>query len=238
MEYTMMARNVQELRRLISDKRHLIGREESVLGGIYAGSYGGEAIVVDYDRDPLFYDSIADQVVARATRADGSIDKSELLDGVYEVVSELLPYSKEAVDNVNEKYNIKDYQKISLSVYVDEKAGVCRHQALLVATVLEILKNRGVTRGAASIERSIQWPEEGDPEGHAWVRYTNGSGEVFIIDVAQNYIGTLEESQSREMGWNYLRPEEAKDPTIINRRLGNRAIKNSRLITQIPDNIK
>lgn len=237
MEYTMLAKDVENLRKLISDKRHPIGRDQSVLEGIYAGSYGGEAIVVDYEKDPEYYDAIVDVVIDKATNQKGTLDKAQVLDSVFETVTEFLPYSQELVDDVNARYGIKDFQKISLSVYIHEKAGVCRHQALLVATILEILKKRSIIRGNASMERSIQWPEDGDPEGHAWVRYTNGSGEIFIIDIAQQFIGTLEESKSRKRGWNYLRPNEiAESKPKLPIQLGKSA--SAGLITGVPDYLK
>ena len=216
-QYTQKAENVDDLRRLIKDDRYLIGRDTSVLDGIYAGSYGGEAIVVDYNREHEFYDQIADKVVDACLKQDGVIDKSLILETVFKTVTEQMPYSQAGVNELNAKYSIKDYQKVSLAAYAHEGVGVCRHQALLVTTILEILKNRGIVRGTASIDRSIQWPEDGDPEGHAWVRYTNNAGDVYIIDVAQQFIGTLEESQSQSRGWNYLRPGEtiAAKPKVV-----------------------
>lgn len=224
-------------KRILTGNRHTIGRDTSVLNGVYTGNYGGEAIVVDYDREKSYYDALADTVLERAVKSDGSIDKSLVMDAVFDVVSELMAYSQDGVQAVNDVHDIKDHRKVSLALYVEAGVGVCRHQALMVTTLFEILKNRGIIRGTASIDRNIQWPEGGDPAGHAWVRYTNGSGEVFIIDVAQKFIGTLEESKTQTRGWNYLRPGEiAEESPKVLMEVGS--VASSGLITGIPEHLK
>lgn len=235
--YTRVAGSIHDIKRLISDKRHLIGRDTNVLNGIYTGAYGGEAIVVDYDTMPEYYDRLADSALDRALNPDGTVDKSLVLNSVFDVATELMPYSLEAVDAVNKKFNVGDFRKISLSAYVSNNAGVCRHQALLVTAMLEILKNRGVLHGEASIDRSVQWTEQGDPEGHAWVRYTASNGQVYILDVAQEFIGTLEQSQQKAYGWNYVRPGEQVARTEILPRQAGR-IATSGLIEGIPEHLR
>lgn len=235
-QYTQSAKSIDQIRRLIHDRRYLIERDSSVLNGIYAGAYGGEAIVVDYDREQEYYDRIVDSALDRALKPDGTPDKGLILESVFNVATELMPYSLDGVDKVNKDLNIADYQKVSLLAYVDSNVGVCRHQALLVTAMLEILHNRGIVKGTASIDRNIQWPEEGDPGGHAWVRYTNGSGQVYILDVAQGFIGTLEQSQNRESGWNYLRPEEIEEKR--KKSLGATAASTTGIIDGIPEHLR
>ncbi len=234
--YTQSAKGIDEIRRLLNDKRHLIERDGSVLNGIYSGGYGGEAIVVDYDREHEYYDRIVDSALDRALKPDGTPDKGRILDSVFEVASETMAYSLDGADKVNDELGVKDYQKVSLAAYAEAGIGVCRHQALLVTTMLEILHNRGIISGTASIDRNIQWPEEGDPGGHAWVRYTNSAGQVYILDVAQKFIGTLDESQSRESGWNYLRPQEIEEKR--RKSLGLVATSTTGIIDGIPEHLR
>lgn len=213
--YTQVADDIEAIKALMSDDRHRIGRDTSVLNGFYTGEYGGEAIVVNYDAIPEFYEKLADSALDRALKSDGTVDKSLVLNSVYELVTEQMPYSLDGVKEVNKKLGVTDFRKVSLSAYASKNTGVCRHQALLVATILEILKNRGVLNGAISVDRNLQWTDEGEQEGHAWARYTSKAGQVFILDVAHQFIGTLEQSQQIESGWNYLRDEEKHALTLI-----------------------
>lgn len=225
MDYTANAEQVAELRRQAElTGRHLIGRDTDVLNGVYGGAYGGEAIVVDYNSEPGLFDGLVEEVKRRASepRPDGTsgIAKDLILHAVFDVTRQTMKYSMADVDEILRLVGGRDHRKIGLSAYIDRGVGVCRHQALLAASMLEILRNQGFVGGRASVERSMQWPEQGDSGGHSWVRYTSSTGEVYILDPAQDFIGTLRESRSRDKGWNYLRPEdkaeEAKpEPKLI-----------------------
>jgi hypothetical protein len=217
-DYTLRAVEEPELRRQAElTGRHLISRDTDVLNGVYGGAYGGEAIVVDYNKDPAIYDELIEEVKRRASepRPDGSslVNKQYVLKSIFDITREKMQYSQAKVDEIFSRSGSRDHKKIGLSVYIDWHAGVCRHQALLAASLLEILQNQGLLGGRASMERSQQWPEGGDPSGHSWVRYTNSAGEVYILDPAQDFFGTLKESRSRKMGWNYLRPDDKPDQT-------------------------
>jgi hypothetical protein len=243
MDYTSKAEEVAALRKFqeTGTKRHLIGRDSQIAEGMYGGSYGGETIVVDYNSDKAYYDAAIDQVKQRATvtNPDGTpkIDKNMILDSVFQTTKEKLPYNKEGVDRIFQTYGGKDHTKLALSVYMESGAGVCRHQALLAGLMIEKLGEEGILRGHASVDRSIQWPEEGDPGGHAWVRYTNSAEQVFIIDPAQNFIGSLEEAATRQRGWNYLRPGETLPQQSTIEQFGESAVQGSGLI-EVPDWIK
>lgn len=89
--------------------------------------------------------------------------------------------------------------------YIIAGGGVCRHQALLGAYLLEKLIRDGKIGGKVSIDRnSVQ------NAGHAWIRYTNSKGKVFIIDQAQKYIGLLNDTDKNGR-WFYERPEDFKE---------------------------
>lgn len=197
--------------------RRIIGRDEKIDGGLYTGTYGGEAIVVDTKKYPEAYNGLLSEVMTKITREDGAIDRAEVLGTVFRTVSEKMKYSQSGVDNLLQEIaegkgldKFPDFTKVELSDFIDEGIGVCRHQALTVGIILEKLKETGVIRGDVSVDRSMGWSPKGEREGHAWVRYTNRAGQVYILDVAMGYIGPLEAAEGEKRGWDYLRPEEQR----------------------------
>ncbi|EKD64692.1 MAG: hypothetical protein ACD_50C00323G0007, partial [uncultured bacterium] len=81
-------------------------------------------------------------------------------------------------------------------------------QALLAGYLLEKLTQEGILGGKVSVDRNFI---EGRG-GHAWVRYTNSREEVFILDPAQDYKGTLKDAPKN--GWDYRRPEDSAGPVV------------------------
>lgn len=92
--------------------------------------------------------------------------------------------------------------------------GVCRHQALFAGVLLEKLADSGILSGVVSVERNMNKRDTNDDkyDGHSWVRYTNSSGRVFILDVAQQQIAALSDLMAarrrNEQVWDYARPED------------------------------
>ena len=194
-------------------KYYEIGQGTGVLNGLYRGRNGDETIVVDYDNRTADYDALADRALNRAIGYQDTDDYQRVLADVCTFVGNTIHYSDEGLLHVNMFYGINEHTITSLSIYIDEGVGVSRHQALLTATIIEILHNRGILNGLASVEHNNEWKENGENGGHAWVRYTDSIGSVFVLDVAKNFFGTLEESQERDDGWNYLHPEDLGDKT-------------------------
>jgi len=209
------------LRKQTGDKyngRALIGRDTPIDGGVYYGVYsdGGEALVVDTQKYPDMYDSWSDMVRERAS-VDGKLIRNLILNAVYETVLEQMPYSQKGVDDL--LASIPDYKsgdKVALDSFMEHHVGVCRHQALAAGVLIEKLVKDGTLGGHVSVDRSQQSPK-GDPEGHAWVRYTNSGGHIYIIDVANKIAAPLHEANDKGV-WNYMRPEDR-----LTRRLGHTA---------------
>lgn len=206
-------------------RRHGIGRDTQLSEGVYEGSYGGEAITLDYERDPELIDAAIDEVVRRASegRNGGGVNKGRVLHDVFDVVTERMRYDSKGVEEIFKNDLLgKDGAKISLSAYIDKGVGVCRHQALFTGIILEKLIQRGVLSGAVSVDRNMIRGKGSDRyDGHAWARYVNSRGEVIILDVAQKKIGYLhdlmdEHSKSPDRVWNYARPTDAMLRTVHN----------------------
>lgn len=179
--------------------RPIIGRDTKINGGVYVGSSQREAIVVDDTKQPellRIYQQVLDN-----SRIQGSsqVDKSRVLGIVNSTVISTLRYDEARVNNITTQYPDK---KVSLGSFVSERIGVCRHQALLGAYLLEKFKKDGHIQGKVSVDRNFVRGKG----GHAWVRYTNSEGEVYIIDPAQKYLGRLKDIN--EERWFYERPED------------------------------
>lgn len=211
-------------------ERHTINRDTPILGGVYEGSYGGEAITLDYERDPRYIDAAVEKVLEASRGSDGRVRKGSVLGAVYDRVSADMRYDSKAVDKLfEERLGGVDHQKVSLNAYIvgDEKGGFgeCRHQALFAGAVLERLIDEGVMNGQVSVERNrVKRRKDDKYDGHSWVRYTSSSGDVCIIDVAQHKFGPLEKMmeanrQNPDRNWDYARREDKQ------RVVGRRAVR-------------
>jgi len=197
--------------------RHLIARDTPILGGVYTSRAGRsgefcEALVVDEKYGELL--KVWDKLLKKREEAakKGKHFKEGLLNDILDLCAEVLPYDADAVSETDRalhaRYPKEPAVKIALDVYLQDKVGVCRTQALLGAYLLEKCAREGRVRGKVSIDRNFQ-PGSG---GHAWIRYTNGEGDVIIIDPAQHFIGYLKDLQkdrrNRKYRWPYEREED------------------------------
>lgn len=188
------------------ENRRIIGHDTEILGGVYIGGGSREAIVVD-DKSPLekeVYDKAYVAVFEKAKQRmarEGVEFKNGLLNDVYDVVRETLAYDDDYVDKMANDYRDK---KINLSVFLDAGKGVCRHQALLTGYLLERLARDGYVGGKVSVQRNAIR----GVGAHAWARYENQNGDIYVIDPTQGYIGRLEDAP--EGTWLYGRPEDQR----------------------------
>ncbi|NQV12420.1 hypothetical protein HQ524_03575 [Candidatus Uhrbacteria bacterium] len=189
--------------------REIISRDTPVNGGVYLGGSEREAIVVDDEREgsrreyDRVYNSVFDTV--KSYEKQGYNKKDVLLNSVFDTTRTEIPYAESKIEKIlDEELGInREDKKVDLSFFISKKAGVCRHQVLLVAYLLERLIKYGQLEGEASVDRNAI-PGIG---AHTWVRYTSSRGDISIIDASMGYIGTLEDSKKKG-GWNYSRPEE------------------------------
>jgi len=189
--------------------RRMIVRDTPINGGVYVcmdekGQV--EAVVVDDKKEKMF-DVVYRKLLKRreeTMRRTRDTFKSGLLNDVFEFVREEMPYNREESDRLVAE-DVKIGRKVTLAAFIAGKAGVCRHQALLTAYLLERLQREGkINPRSISIDRNFL----NDGRGHCWVRYTNSFGMVFIIDPAMGFVGRLDDP--KRQGWPYERPEDEK----------------------------
>lgn len=179
--------------------RGIIGRDCPINGGVYLGGGEREAVVVDDKTQPELVATYQELLKRRMAKAQkGETFKGNVLGEAFDLTRELLPYSKDIVSEMVR--GLPPDQEVPLSSFLKRRGGICRHQALLAAYLLEKLKTDGYVQGQVSVDRNYV-PGQG---GHAWVRYVNSVGEIFIIDPAQNFIGTIKEAGKDQ--WFYERP--------------------------------
>lgn len=178
-------------------------------GQIFNFNGNMETISVNPEEHPSTHLLYARKVANLARGESGYILYPKVPKAVFEVVKDNMKYSKEGVRRIFEENASYVGQEIEIGKYMREGVGVCRHQAVACASLLSMFRDKSQARWDISVEKSVRFDAEGreDPSGHAWVRLVDQDGKTWIIDVAQDYFGTLEES-TKKAQWNYLRPEE------------------------------
>lgn len=219
--------------------RLIIHRDSPIDGGVYLSEGEGEAIVVDSATQPLIraaYDSVKSSVEEEARLQKATLGKEDLrraynlrlaewnperliLETVYNYVKETTNrdiekdehYEKKVLQKVGEllaKMEIKPDQEVKLENFLEAEIGVCKHMALTMGVLLEMFQRDGLLDGKISVDRNYGAGEDGG--GHAWCRYTSNGGEVYILDAAQGFFGTMGKILEMPQGrlWDYRRPDE------------------------------
>jgi hypothetical protein len=181
--------------------RLLIGRDSPIDGGVYLGGNEREAIVVNSCDSPQLQLAYK-EVKKRSLDDSGEVRRGKILQSVYELTNEKMKFSEIEVARVIDEHSVDKDGKISLGIFLQEGYGVCRHMALLSAFLLEKFVEEGHIRGKPSVDRNSCFHN-----AHAWCRYKNYSGEVYILDSAKSFIGTLEDSKEI-MNWEYFRDND------------------------------
>lgn len=176
----------------------ILGRDSKhISNGVYMGGSAREAIVVDA-RSRVLRGTYAalEQRLVDLRRDRATVLLEDVLQRVNHQVQAIMQYDMHRTETLSEQYH--GDKLISLSTYVREGVGVCRHQGLLAAYILEKLVDSRVIGGQPAVERNTIRELGGT---HAWATFTAGA-QKYVIDPAQNFVGTKE--QAREQGrWEY-----------------------------------
>jgi len=173
---------------------------DSEINGVYLGQSKREAIVVDPYSPKLR--ELYNIAKIKAT-VGNTVRKDLILESVFQTVKEAMPIQKEnAVDKIVYEYRAENDGLMPLDVFIERRTGVCRQDALACAAPLAAFKREGLVNGMPSVDRNST-----EVGGHAWCRYKNSIGEVYILDVAQDFLGRLEKAPDPKR-WHYERPED------------------------------
>jgi hypothetical protein len=189
----------------------ILGRKSShIAGGVYVGGGSREAIHVD-DTDPRIqavYDTlnrkrtIGNLLHKAGVRRNSKVYNKKTLEDVLATVTAVMPYDTEdeVVGQLSRRY--RD-QFVSLGEYIEKGKGVCRHQGLLAAYLVERLIADGKLTGSVKVERNTV-PDKGGT--HAWATYVDDRGYETVIDPAQGFLGSKKEASKQNFRWNYYLP--------------------------------
>jgi len=194
--------------------RPVIHRDSPIDGGVYVnfGAKGplAEAIFVDFSSRTV-YSELLGRVIDQVTDHGGQTTGQSIADATYDVIRGAMKYSKHGVNELMKRVSGLTQPElgytVSLASFLNAGIGVCRHQAVASALMIEQLIEQGYTRGKVSVDSNVNWNATGDEiiGGHAWTRFEDDNGEVYIVDVAQGYHGKLSDANTRDR-WNYARP--------------------------------
>jgi hypothetical protein len=178
--------------------RPIIGRySKGVDGGVYMGGSSREAIVVDGD-SPLMtetYDAIKYNLTSQL-KSLGTMSELDMLQVVVNHVKDVMPYNGNKTSAISRQFH--GDQLVNLSQFLENRAGVCRHQGLLTSYLTERLIRDGFLEGTVAMERN-ESPDNGGV--HAWGIF-HGK-ETYVMDPAQKgFVGTKEEARRRHL-WKY-----------------------------------
>lgn len=180
----------------------IIGREtRKINGGIDIGGSPREAIYVDGDSPELqaAFISTLRKIYQNYDQSGRNLNRRDILQIVVDDIADnVMRYDGDATKQLIRPFS--QDRLMSLSSFVREGIGVCRHQALLAASNTEQLIAANILPGFAGRERN----EEGGV--HAWGVWTEFPGaEKVVMDAAQRkFVGTKEEARQQGL-WPYER---------------------------------
>ena len=179
-------------------EHHIIGRySDSVKGGVY-GTWGSELMVVD--DESLQIQQLEHEFAESLPARDETLEPRTLLITAGKFAARTLAYDLQATHELSKPHfdGGFDMRTIALSEYVRHGVGVCRHQAVLTALLVENMIERGYLRGSVNVERNS---EPDLQSAHAWAVYRDDKTEL-IIDPTNRVVDTRARAHQRT-GWDY-----------------------------------
>jgi hypothetical protein len=177
----------------------IIGRRSPTMrNGVY-GTQNSEFVLVD-DKSRLLKFVVEDFMQTLPSGEDAvTLSPQMILKQIVRRVGNVMRYDLKETERLSSPHYDKKGM-IDLSEYVERGVGVCRHQALLAALLIETVIERGYLTGRASVERNHDLEANG---AHAWAVYKSDTAEDVIVDVAQNFVGSRKRAQ-QEGRWRYI----------------------------------
>ena len=191
-----------------ADSKEVIDRNTNGVNGKVQLSSVRESIFVDSDSPAIreVYAQLKEQINEQE-RLGYKLDESRLLALAYVLTQDTLKYDGERTENICIPYYYQWNERLNLSKMVEAGVGVCRHQALLVASLIESLHNDGFLQGQVGVERNMNTMPGNEFGGHQWASYRldDDHDNDIIIDPAQSYLG-LRQHGHLEYAWDYSVP--------------------------------
>jgi len=189
-----------EVRAFAGGPHFYIERDTPIIGGVW-GSHVRENLYVP---DHPFLSEMCDTIELYAN----SENEIDIVDKAFDQVKRLFrKRGKRRRHAQRIKAGLVGYYRnkphVSVWKFVEKGTGNCRHKALILAALLECLQQRGYLDGRISVDRNRGAHYGG--RGHAWARYTDTQGTIWILDPAKNVNEALENTYD-DASWAYWRP--------------------------------
>jgi hypothetical protein len=199
----------------------IIFQDGRIQGGVYHRGLPEESITIDPESDKQIYRQLEYGALEEAL-GRGAMNRKNVIQAIFKVVGQSLVYSKKGVQETLQREADMRGQDVlprgsivDLSAHLRAGTGVCRHQALACAWLLERFIARGELGGMPSVDNNEILSPSRNMDGHVWARHTEPCVDphisVSILDVAQGYQGPLVGSGENAQ-WNYYRPDEMHLP--------------------------
>lgn len=140
--------------------------------------------------------------------------EQSILKGVYDELTERFintaPKGEERrnIEDITAFWKKEGFNYVFLDAFIGEPhlsgIGVCLHQALTAAGILQHFKAHEYLKGKVYFKENHVTNSKVD-SGHAWCQYKTEKQEDIIIDVAGQYYGSLEQGL---IIWPYNKPNE------------------------------
>lgn len=158
--------------------RPVIGESTRINGGVYVGTVAQEVIVVDDKHGGL--ERIYKELVVRLSEIsiDRTLQEKEILPEIAALAVKHLRFDEHALDSICAREGIAPDDKVAIDMFLYEGVGVARHQVLVVAYLIERLKQRNLLHGCASIDAMSTHLMGRDER----LTYTSPTGYLFVFD--------------------------------------------------------
>ena len=177
----------------------IIGRRSrTVRNGVY-GTRSSEFILVD-DKSTLMKNIVDDFMATLPSHEEAATLNAEIiLKKISFRVANILRYDLNETERISSPhYDHKGL--IDLSEYVEAGVGVCRHQSLLAAHLIEEVIDKGYLAGQVGVERNYDREANG---AHAWAVFKSETSGDMIVDPANHFVGSRRKAQD-EGRWRYV----------------------------------
>jgi hypothetical protein len=183
-----------------------------IAGGVSTGRSGGREIIrVDLTKDAalrqLYNLIIQEAGISGRNGALRGAERGDLLKRIFDTVKKHIQYDDYAAKELEQRYANKE---VLLGEAVIDKGGVCRHQGIVSAALLEHFIQEGYLTGQAYYFRG---------PGHGWAIYRTSAGQFIVFDVAQNYLGPMEGKKHYGGGGRYYLYSDPVPSEVINQPL-------------------
>ncbi len=183
--------------------------------------FGEPVVIVNSEQETVGYQKLLDsfnQIIEKRQKKGRQPSEEKVLESIFEAVSQTLDYDSAYAQSYSQLLAKAESteQVVNLGSYLSDGKGTGRHMSLACSWLAEQAQKRSLLPAGATLTAELS-SEQRSTSVHGWGRYTSSSGEIYILDPAQHYFGTLEEivrdGKTGINRWDYFRSDYERDVT-------------------------